>query len=101
MRTIRDFAAETDGIRRIQELAETTCFRAVTRIWHYPPGTVLLERDQRRDCLLPGVDRVHVPASDCHRVGDAVVLDADTTVEVTEQEGSQILTEVDIQMSIG
>lgn len=91
---------ETSGIRRIEAPATAPCFRDVTRIWHFPNGEVLLEREERCDCLLPSVDQIDISASDCQRVGEAVALDTDATVEVTEEQGGQTLTEIDGEVSL-
>lgn len=88
-------------IRRIEDPISTACFRGVTRIWHFPTGDVLLERDEYRDCLVPAIDRIDLSVSDCHRVGEAVVLSTETTVEVTEEQGDQILTEIDEKLKAG
>lgn len=95
------FPEATAGIRRIEDPPTSACFRAVTRIWHFPSGDVFLERDEYRDCLVPAIDRIDVSVSDCRRVGEAVVLRTGTTVEVTEEQGEQILTEIDIKAKLG
>jgi hypothetical protein len=86
---------ETRPIRYVRDPAASPCLRSVTRIWHFPSGDVLLERAQRRDCLLPTVDRVAVPASDSRRVAKALVLETDTTVEVVETADERVVTEFD------
>ena len=99
--TVKKYCLESNAdIRRIEDPGSTACFRAVTEIWHFPTGEVLLERDEYRDCLVPGIDQIDVTVSDCHRIGEAVVLSTETTVEVTEKRGKQILTEIDTKMKL-
>jgi len=76
-------------------------FRSVTRVWHFPSGDVLLERAEQRDCLIPDVDRVDVPVSGTEQVADAVALDTDTTVRVTDNTGNLVVTEYDMSVKIG
>ncbi len=88
-------------LRHIRDPATAACFSAVTRIWHFPSGHALLERERHRDCLLPGVDRIDVPTSGCERVGDAVAIDTQTTVEVVADGDERVLKKFDIKMEIG
>ncbi|MDQ2074184.1 hypothetical protein RBH20_16730 [Haloarcula sp. H-GB4] len=76
-------------------------FRAVTRVWHFPSGDALLERDGYRDCLIPDVDRIDVPVNGTEQVADAVALDTDTTVRVTDNTGSVVMSEFDKNVKIG
>ncbi|MFC6864175.1 hypothetical protein ACFQGE_12005 [Halomicroarcula sp. GCM10025817] len=82
-------------VRYIEDPTSVPAFRAVTHVWHFPSGDVLLEREERRDCLLPDVDRVDVPASAVNCVNDAVALETDTTVHVSEEPGGLIVNEFD------
>ncbi len=86
---------KTRAVRYVEEPAASPCFRSVSRIWQFPSGDVLLELSERRDCLLPNIDRVDVPASECHRVAESVVIETDTTVEVTAKDNIQKVTEFD------
>jgi len=88
-------------LRHIRDPATAACFSAVTRIWHFPSGHALLERERHRDCLLPAVDRIDVPTRGFERVGDAVVIDTRTTVEVVARGDERVLTKFDINMKIG
>ncbi len=85
----------TGSIRYIRDPISSPCFRSVTRIWHLSSGDVLLELANRRDCLLPDIDRVDVPASDSHRIAGAVVLDTETTVRVAVEQNDRIITKFD------
>lgn len=88
-------------VRRIRDPETAACFSAVTRIWHFPSGHALLERERHRDCLLPGVDRIDVPAGGSERVGDAVAIDIRTTVEVVANGDERVLTKLDMNMKLG
>ena len=90
-----------DELRHIRDPATAACFSAVTRIWHFPSGHALLERERHRDCLLPAVDRIDVPTSGCERVGDAVAIETRTTVEVVAREDERVLTKYDTNVKIG
>jgi len=91
---------ETRAIRHIEEPTSLPVCRAVTRIWHFPSGDVLLERADRRDCLIPAVERVDVPVTGVESVADAVALDTDTAVRVTTDADSRIVTEFDRRVEI-
>jgi len=95
MKTLRVSSGESRGVRYVEEPTSSPCFRSVTRIWHFPGGTVLLERAERRDCLLPDVDRVDVPVSESRRVAGAVVLETDATVRVAEDGDERTIKEFD------
>lgn len=100
MTAIQQFIESKSEVREIREPSASQYFRAVSQIWHFPSGDVLLERDDRRDCLLPAVDRVDVPVTDTHRVSDALALETDTTVRVVDDAGTRILTEYDDNITI-
>lgn len=85
-------------VRYVEEPTSVPPFRAVTHVWHFPGGDVLLEREERRDCLVPDVDRVDVPSSAVTCVSDAVVLETDTTVRVSEEPDGQKITEFDTKI---
>ena len=97
---IQNLFEETRSVRYVQNPSSSPCFRSVTRIWHFPSGDALLEREGRRDCLLPNVDRVDVPASGCRRVASALALDTDTTVRVVSSGDERTLTEYDKKIRI-
>jgi len=97
----QDRSSAGPELRHIRDPATAACFTAVTRIWHFPSGHALLERERHRDCLLPAIDRIAVPTSGCERVGEAVVIDTQTTVESIASGGERILTKVDINMKVG
>ena len=86
---------ETKAIRHVENPTSVPCFRSVSRIWHFPSGAVLLELAERRDCLLPDIDRIDVPASGSQQISRALVLDTDTTVRVVEDGGDRLLVEFD------
>jgi hypothetical protein len=88
------------GIRRVQDPTAAPCFRSVTRIWHFPNDTVILERAARRDCLLAEIDVVDVPVTGSRRVGSAVALDTDTTVRVVEEGDKCILRDINRVMML-
>lgn len=85
----------TRDVRHVAEPTSIPIFRSVERIWHFPSGDVLLTLAERRDCLLPNVDRVDVRARAVERVGSAVALSTDTAVRVAEERGKSIVTEFD------
>lgn len=87
-------------IRYIQDPTSSPCFRSVTRIWHFSSGDVLLELANRRDCLLPDIDHVDVPASDTHQVAGAVALDTDSTVRVAIEQNDRIITKFDRKIQL-
>ncbi|MBV0900441.1 hypothetical protein [Haloarcula salina] len=90
----------TRGVRYVADPTSIPVFRSVERIWHFPSGDVLLTLAERRDCLLPNVDRVDVRASEIEWVGSAVALSTDTAVRVTEQQGRSIIKEFDRKIEI-
>ncbi|KAA9396173.1 hypothetical protein Har1130_16210 [Haloarcula sp. CBA1130] len=92
---------EKRAIRHVDEPTSMPVFRSVTRIWHFPSGDALLERAERRDCLIPDVDRVDVPASGTDQVAGAVALDTDSTVQVTDSTGNIVVTEFNENLNIG
>ena len=92
---------EKRAIRHVEAPTSMPVFRSVTRVWHFPSGDVLLERAEQRDCLIPDVDRVDVPVSGTEQVADAVALDTDTTVRVTDNTGNLVVTEYDMSVKIG
>jgi len=92
---------EKRAIRHVEAPTSVPVFRSVTRVWHFPSGDVLLERAEHRDCLIPDVDRVDVPVSGTEQVADAVALDTDTTVRVTDNSGNLVVTEYDMKVKIG
>ena len=92
---------EKRAIRHVESPASLPLFRAVTRVWHFPSGDVLLERAEHRDCLLPDVDRVDVPVRGTEQVGDTMTLDTDTAVQVTDKTGTVIVSEFDKNVTIG
>ncbi|GGN94778.1 MULTISPECIES: hypothetical protein [Haloarcula] len=95
MTDVQSRLEETRAVRHVAEPTSLPVFRSVTRIWHFPSGDALLELADHRDCLLPNVDRVDVPASERERVGDAVALDTETAVRVSEEQGRVIIKEFD------
>ena len=97
---IQQLFEETRSVRYVRNPSSSPCFRSVSRIWHFPSGDALLERDERRDCLLPNVDRVDVPASESQRVASALALDTDTTVRVVASGDERLLTEFDRKIKI-
>lgn len=92
---------EKRAIRHVEAPTSLPLFRAVTRVWHFPSGDVLLERAEHRDCLLPDVDRVDVPVRGTEQVADAVALDTDTAVRVTDKTGTVVVSEFDKNVTIG
>jgi len=92
---------EKRAIRHVEAPTSVPVFRSVTRVWHFPSGDVLLERTEHRDCLIPDVDRVDVPVSGTEQVADAVALDTDTTVRVTDNSGNLVVTKYDMNVKIG
>ncbi|GAA3858065.1 hypothetical protein GCM10022627_02260 [Haloarcula argentinensis] len=92
---------EKRAIRRVEAPTSVPLFRSVTRVWHFPSGDVLLERAEYRDCLIPDVDRVDVPVSGTEQIADAVALDTDTTVRVTDCSGNIVVTKFDKNVKIG
>jgi len=92
---------EKRAIRHVEEPTSVPVFRSVTRVWHFPSEDVLLERAERRDCLIPDVDRVDVPVSGTEQVADAVALDTDTAVQVTDCSGSLVVRTFDKNVKIG
>jgi len=92
---------EEKAIRHVKEPMSVPVFQSVTRVWHFPSGDVLLERADRRDCLIQDVDRVDVPVSGTEQVADVVALDTDTTVRVTNNTGNLVVTNFDKKETIG
>lgn|SRR6056297_1925202 len=92
---------EGRAIRHVKEPMSVPVFRSVTRVWHFPSGDVLLERSERRNCLIPDVDRVDVPVSGAKQVVDAVALDTETTVRVTGDTGNNVVAEFDKSVKLG
>jgi hypothetical protein len=90
-----DPSTGTNTVRYVHEPTAIPMFRSLSRIWHFPSGTVRLELRDRRDCLLPDIDWVELPANECHRVGAIVALETDTTARVVEEQGDTIVTEFD------
>jgi hypothetical protein len=88
------------GIRYIEEPTLLPCFQSVTQIWHFPSGDVLLEMRDRRDCLISDVDRIEVPVTGSRRIGEAVVLDTEVTIQVARKSGRRLLTEYDTEVNI-
>ena len=101
MRDVQRRLTEKRAIRHVEAPTSVPVFRSVTRVWHFPSGDVLLERAEQRDCLIPDVDRVDVPVSGTEQVADAVALDTDTTVRVTDNTGNLVVTEYDMSVKIG
>jgi hypothetical protein len=71
------------------------CIQSVQRIWHFPSGDALLEPSGRRDCIVPDIDHIDVPARTVRRIAGAVSLDTATTIHVVEEAGEVIVTEFD------
>lgn len=92
---------EKRATRRVEAPTSVPLFRSVTRVWHFPSGDVLLERAEYRDCLIPDVNRVDVPVGGTEQIANAVALDTDTTVRVTDYSGNIVVTKFDKGMKIG
>jgi hypothetical protein len=88
------------AIRHVKEPMAVPVFQSVKRVWHFPSGDVLLERAEHRDCLISDVDQVDVPVTGTEQVGDAVALDTDTTVRITDNSGNIIVKEFDNKLRI-
>jgi len=101
MTNIREVFEKTRAVRYIEEPTSSPCFRSVTRIWHFPNGDAFLELAERRDCLVPNVDSVDVPANTTNRVGAAVTLETATTVQVTDTTAGRTLTTFEEELTIG
>jgi hypothetical protein len=101
MRDVQRRLTEKRAIRHVEAPTSVPLFRSVTRVWHFPSGDVLLERAGHRDCLIPDVGRVDVPVSGTEQVADAVALDTDTTVRVTDNTGTVVVSEFDKNITIG
>lgn len=101
MRDVQRRLEEKKAIRHVEAPTSVPLFRSVTRVWHFPSGDVLLERAERRDCLIPDVDRVNVPVSGSEQVGDAVALDTDAAVRVTNSAEELVVTKFDKNVKIG
>jgi hypothetical protein len=90
-----ELSGKRSPVRHIADPDPSVCFRSVTRIWHFPDGAVFLELADRRDCLLSNIDRVDVQAAETHDVSGALVLDTQTTVQVTDEQDTRTISEVD------
>ncbi|WP_336002753.1 hypothetical protein [Halorientalis halophila] len=97
---IQRFFEATRPVRYVHDPTAAPCFRSVTRIWHFPSGDAFLSRTGRRDCLLPDVDRVAVPASETRRIAGAVVIDTDATIRVIDDDERKVI-EFDTNVVIG
>lgn len=84
------------GIRNVEEPEAIPYFRNVVRIWHFPNGEALLERERKRDCLVADVDVVDVPRNGDRRIEGAVAIDTETAVEATQRGDTRILRELEL-----
>ncbi|MFD1586478.1 hypothetical protein ACFR9U_05760 [Halorientalis brevis] len=98
MTDVQDFLEDPRTVRHVRYPTSVPYFRSVTRICHFPSGDVLLDRADRRQCLLPAIDRVDVPASEIQRITDAVVLDTEATVYVVEDGGDRVVVPFDEEL---
>ena len=100
MMDVQRHLEETRAIRYVEEPTSLPVFRSVTRIWHFPSGDVLLELADHRDSLIPSVERVDAPVEGIESVADAVALDTDTTVHVTDEAGERIVSVFDKKIKL-
>jgi hypothetical protein len=91
---------ESRAVRYVEEPTSVPIFRAVTRLWHFPSGDALLEREARRDCLLRNVERIDVSASDVEAVADALTLETDTAVRASAEPDGLVVTKFDRKIQI-
>jgi hypothetical protein len=91
---------ESRAVRYVEEPTSVPIFRSVTRLWHFPSGDVLLEREARRDCLLRHVERIDVPASEVEAVADALAIETDTAVRVGAEPDGLVIREFDTNIQI-
>ena len=101
MYPVRNDVGTESTIRYIDAPESIPCFQHVTMLWHLESGEVLLERESHRDCLVPEVDVVDVPASGHRRTEDAVAVEPQTALEVVQRGESRCLRELTLNGRIG
>lgn len=84
------------SIRNIENPESIPYFCNVSRIWHFQAGDVLLERERKRDCLVPDVDVVDVSTSGDQRIEGVVAIEAEGVVEITQRGDTRTLSELDL-----